>query len=318
MNKIRVGEGLPLTGLDGSNPLAFLAALGTLRTLSLAWPGRDVKMSWTQHSGAWRPVIHTVADLDANLLIDEILARLCPRGNTVGQHPHLELGKNLSVSPSNFRKHARRSARAARLNDHRWADFVASFGSEALQHPNPKIDRIAYTQFCFLFGSGHQHYLATMGKLLENVTDRHLREALFGPWQYKDTRLSMRWDPVDRREHAYQWTSPGDETVTSVWGANLLAVEGVALYPTISTSSGNPTAGFRRKRRQTEFTWPVWHSPISSDAVRSLIAAPVLAMDQPAPQTLREVGVVAVFRAGKVKIGEGTNYKWSFSEAEAV
>ena len=32
-----------LTGLDGSNPLAFLAALGTLRTLSLADSKQDRK-----------------------------------------------------------------------------------------------------------------------------------------------------------------------------------------------------------------------------------------------------------------------------------
>ena len=39
--------GLLLTGLDGANPLAFLAALGTLRGLTLAWPERRVRLSWT-------------------------------------------------------------------------------------------------------------------------------------------------------------------------------------------------------------------------------------------------------------------------------
>ena len=36
----QLNDGLVLTGLDGSNPLAFLAALGTLRGLTLAWPER--------------------------------------------------------------------------------------------------------------------------------------------------------------------------------------------------------------------------------------------------------------------------------------
>ncbi len=57
VNDISTHQGLLLAGLDGSNPLAFLAALGTLRALSLAWPDRNVKMAWTQHSAAWRPVI---------------------------------------------------------------------------------------------------------------------------------------------------------------------------------------------------------------------------------------------------------------------
>lgn len=49
---------LLLRGLDGSNPLGFLAALGTLRALTDSWPNRGLTMSWTRDSGAWRPVLH--------------------------------------------------------------------------------------------------------------------------------------------------------------------------------------------------------------------------------------------------------------------
>ncbi len=45
---------LLLAGLDGRNPLAFLAALGTLRSLTSTWPARQVRMSW-QSLGGWRP-----------------------------------------------------------------------------------------------------------------------------------------------------------------------------------------------------------------------------------------------------------------------
>jgi len=38
----RPQKSLILTGLDGANPLAYLAALGTLRGLTLAWPERLV------------------------------------------------------------------------------------------------------------------------------------------------------------------------------------------------------------------------------------------------------------------------------------
>src|SRR5262249_44012370 len=47
---------LSLIGLAGDNPLAFLASVGTLRTLSRIWPDRDVRMSW-QARGSWNPVI---------------------------------------------------------------------------------------------------------------------------------------------------------------------------------------------------------------------------------------------------------------------
>lgn len=45
-----------LSGLSGGNPLGFLAALGTFRTLSDALPGR-VRMNWRQESGGWRPCL---------------------------------------------------------------------------------------------------------------------------------------------------------------------------------------------------------------------------------------------------------------------
>jgi len=50
------------SGLNGGNPLGFLAALGTFRTLSDALPGQ-VRMSWRQGSGGWRPCL-SVEDED--------------------------------------------------------------------------------------------------------------------------------------------------------------------------------------------------------------------------------------------------------------
>ncbi len=54
----KLGEGLLLPGLDGANPLGFLAALGTLQTLSSTNPNSSVSMSWTESSLGWRPSIH--------------------------------------------------------------------------------------------------------------------------------------------------------------------------------------------------------------------------------------------------------------------
>lgn len=49
---------LTLRGLDGANPLGFLAALGTLQTLTSANPETVVSMSWGADSLGWRPIIH--------------------------------------------------------------------------------------------------------------------------------------------------------------------------------------------------------------------------------------------------------------------
>jgi len=65
--------GLLLSGLDGSNPLGFLAALGTLRALSDAWPQRKIRMSWKIAMGAWRPTLHCTSGGDD---CDEVISAL--------------------------------------------------------------------------------------------------------------------------------------------------------------------------------------------------------------------------------------------------
>jgi CRISPR-associated endonuclease/helicase Cas3 len=58
---------LELTGLDGSNPLAFLAAIGVLRLAErLYFPTR---MKWVL-SGRWVPVLEVPSDVDRNRLLD--------------------------------------------------------------------------------------------------------------------------------------------------------------------------------------------------------------------------------------------------------
>ena len=62
---------LEFLGLDGSNPLGFLAAIGTLAELTGALP-TSVVMNWSCRNGTWHPRLHTEvpvseADIGAHL-----------------------------------------------------------------------------------------------------------------------------------------------------------------------------------------------------------------------------------------------------------
>ena len=50
---------LVLSGLDSGNPLAFLAAVGTLRTATRADRSAEWRLSWTMHDGHWSPVLRS-------------------------------------------------------------------------------------------------------------------------------------------------------------------------------------------------------------------------------------------------------------------
>ena len=73
-----VRDGLLLRGLDGANPLGFLAALGTLQTISTVNPLLPIMMSWSDDSFGCRPSIHGFVG-DVTSLSDQIARHLnCP------------------------------------------------------------------------------------------------------------------------------------------------------------------------------------------------------------------------------------------------
>ncbi|MBI3048965.1 MAG: hypothetical protein HYY76_11730 [Acidobacteria bacterium] len=70
---------------------------------------------------------------------------------------------------------------------------------------------------------------------------------------------------------------------------------------------------------ETVFTWPLWEFAAPPDTIRLLLALGELAAPQPDRAVLRARGVVALFRARRVKVVvTGANYKLNFSQARAV
>jgi CRISPR-associated endonuclease/helicase Cas3 len=64
---------LDLPGIDGSNPLGALAALGVLRSLTQAWPTRDVRLHWRILKGGWKAVISYNEDSSVQISQSEVV-----------------------------------------------------------------------------------------------------------------------------------------------------------------------------------------------------------------------------------------------------
>jgi len=308
---------LELTGLDGSNPLAFLAALGTLRTLSLAWRKENVRMCWIRR-GRWIPIL--VADCELPNESDQHTARsviktLDAQLKEMLDHPAFSLADNLNVSPISFRKYAEGSVSCACPEDRRWADFAASFGCEATKNN----DVIQDTALRTMSGAGHQHFLRFMRELVKETDADHIWKTLFCCWTYKDEGLSMRWDPIDDRRYALRWDNPSKQTkrnrIYSVRAANRLAIEGLPLFPTAPVANTLRTTGFAgRGREGTFWNWPIWEVPITVDVVRSLLSQHELQDQYPSRRLLKRWGVSEVFRSQRITTGKYRN----FSPAQAV
>ncbi|NEV60666.1 type I-G CRISPR-associated protein, Cas3-extension family [Thiorhodococcus minor] len=305
--------GFDLDGIHGSNPLGFMAALGTVAACDRSFPHDAARLSWHQSQGAWRPTL----SLDRPLTREDLLAGLDAQLKTLSANPAVNLGDNLSLDCADFRQKAVLAQQSATPEQRDFADFMAAFGSESVQSKlNGKpTGKIADTAFRTMNGSGHQHFLGSIRTFIEDTKVEHLEKALFHAWRYDDPveKHTMRWDPMDDVRYALRWQNPsGDrerKQTGSVWGANRLAIEALPLFPTAPRHTALETTGFRARRGSgTLWTWPIWEGDLTVDTIRSVLALAELQASEPNRDGLVRHGIVEVFRCKRITQGKFRNF----------
>jgi len=299
---------IELPGLDAANLLGYMAALGVLRTLRIAEPDADVRMSWTEAPSWWAPVVHHSSIATADDLTSALHEAL-----TADVNPAWAIADDLNIAPDEFRDHAQNAvtaARQGRADALRALDFLAAFGSDASMAKGPK-QIIADTEFRTMSGAGHQHFLGFMRDLHESTTAEHLFTALFEAWEYSDEKPSMRWDPNDYRPHALRAEDPSTDPIRTVRGANRLAIEALPLFPTMPRLRNRlHTIAFDS---DSSVHCPVWSDPLEYATVASLLAlmGKERKDDENQRQELRRLqqrGVVQIFRATRFTEGKYRNF----------
>jgi hypothetical protein len=314
----RPSHELVFRGLDGGNSLAFLAALGTLRTLTLAWSEDEIALSWSREAGSFRPRLHMRRQVDAEMLVNTLHAEL----RSMAGHPALGFADNLNVTPSRFREYAISAVNAANADSDKrggrtWADFAAAFACEATTNTSNKESTVQDTALRTMSGAGHQNFLKFMRDLIAATEPLHLHHALFEDWRYEDEGrgLNMRWDPADDRRYALRWSDPSSDPSRTVRGANRLAIEAIPMLTSIPVGSRLETTGIANRGRDGVFwIWPIWSAPLSKDAVESLLAFGGLQDDGFARLSRVSMGIEAIYRSQRIRIGKFRN----FTPAEQV
>jgi hypothetical protein len=281
-----------LTGIDGSNLLGFLAALGVLRVLSSKVP--EVRMSWRENSW-WTPLLHS--DLHDSEAVLTTVAPLVCGPSTLNEA--CRIGTDLRFSRQEFRKILHDCG-----SDPARAGFLCALGSDAFG--NGKEDQISDTEFRTMSGAGHQHFLGTMAELADTTQLDHVRRALFEPWDYADGRPSLRWDPADYRPHALRSEDPSGDPVRTMRGANRLALEALPLFPTAPAGRQLRTAGFMFRDGAIEITWPIWTEALDLDTVRSLLT--LRDLQDSRTEMLERRGIAEAFRATRFTEGKFRNF----------
>jgi hypothetical protein len=295
---------IELCGLDGGDLLGFLAAVGTLRILSLGEPG--VRMLWRDAGETWTPVIQHPEIATGEKLIETVAGLVCGESTI---NDAWSISDDLTLGRDAFRKHLDDHAASAKPDRREVADFLTSFGSEAYGTGTQK-DQMSDTEFRTMSGAGHQHFLGFMRELALTSDSGHIRAALLEAWGYADSRPSMRWSWTDYRPHALRADDPSTDPIRTMRGANRLAVEALPLFPTIATGRRVKTIAFQDRGGATEITWPVWICAVDLQTAQSLLTLEELQEAEPAKlaQVLTRRGIAQVFRARRFTEGKYRNF----------
>lgn len=305
-NRAVPDDGLLLVGLDGSNPLGFLAALGTLRLLTHAWPDRVPRISW-ESSHAWLPRIHIERGLrpTAADLLETIENHLI---KTFDQHPvslldHLDLENGQSFHQW-LADHAGESSQTS----HETTDWLAALASDPTStdaiNPMQTVRR--------------DYFRGNLKSVIETTRRSHLDRCLFAPWDYADAldNQSLHWDPKEDRRHALQWAKPsGDpdrKRSGGMLGANRLAIEAIPLFVSFREGAARRTVGFSGNRStDTRWTWPIWEASLNLSSVVTLLTLQDLQESTIGPRLrhdLRHRGIAAVFRSDRILVQKTPNF----------
>lgn len=272
-----------LQALDGRSPIAFMAALGVLRLLA-----DEVRLGWVSEGGMWRPVIDLPPEAAGeDWLCRTVHARLTtgPWGGSWapwlawdGESPPADIVVKDTADARVENERLYRFAHGAL--DRETERFVAAYGTWKAG----ELPEFLPTGFRMRVAP-KQQLLHMVRKGSQQLTEEHVKRALFTGWTYTDARAFYGWYPGQAVSHA---TSPVEPTLIDPMGelgAFLLAFHGLSFFPVLPARGGARTTAFHRNRDgEWRFVWPLWEPFLGEPAVRALL----LECDWQGPEDLRQ------------------------------
>jgi len=297
-----------LSGLDGGNSLAFLAALGTFRIANHFSASTECQMKWVECGGAWRPVLQFSDDaMTQDKFLESLFGKL---KESVSIDAFADApDKNMKCIPSEYHAYARKLLdHAHRSGDRRSVDYAAAFGCDVTYRKDGIIER---SKMQLAMGGGRQDFFPIVRELATRTTIEQLSKSLFETWRYDDPSqgVSLRLDSQDDARYAYQWRNPSGDPARknsgSMQAANRLAVEAFPFFSLSPKEHRIETAGFTvRPRIGTFWTWPIWCSPVSTATCQSLLSLSLIHEMEPDANTRCQMGIVAVYRCQRISVNK--------------
>ena len=312
MNTCETGSGLLLRGLEGSNPLGFLTAIGAAVVAAESCAG--LRFGWRETDRGWSPLLLGCGSNEREFS-ERILETLRRAPATV-----FDVDNKMPYDVSKFSGALKEAQNSSSIDGRRDADLLAGMGTEL--YPDTRNGQFQDSKFRMVrsgdsAGQGLPYYAKAN---LESLDVHRLHLTLFGVWDYQDEGYSLRWDPIGDQRYALRWRDPSKSKLADgpgmMLGADCLAIEALRWFPTMPVGRQAVTTGFQRvSRREIYFVWPIWTPALEPETVRSLLALPDLTSDPINHESLRSRGIAEVFRSQRIQQNQ---YYSNFLPAQSV
>ncbi|MYD45561.1 MAG: hypothetical protein F4W92_04345 [Gammaproteobacteria bacterium] len=248
-----------LTGLEGTNPLGFLAALGV--QVAFATKPTRPKLWWSDDV-----IPHAITDHTVDCIVDQILNVLplwkeSPSVNPTLNGSSMPKGDELKMSSDNIRQYLDQACQHQVTRD-LGLSLIAEGSTDKKGASKPSD---------LYFSAGPQKFLASIRKIMDGVSEDDIRSGLLGPWKYSSVLPSMGWDVTDDRTYALRSRNPSSETKPTNPGPEALAILGLSIHSVFARIDRTITLGCSGTWKYSTYTWPIWNKPASPYSVKSLL-----------------------------------------------
>lgn len=275
-----------LAGLQGSNPLGFMASLGLLRLVHCRTPA--VRLSFRDDGGA-RAIFDGHEGVDLSSIVVDDASQASHSAPWMLEYEKTEKKgvkkvADLKAPPERFRQFLERALDLFSKGNPEAVGYAAAFGTDVAVDGKKNTKPTA-----FHFTAANQQFLGTVETIRRSVTRDWTEDALHGD-QGLRKGANLRWDPAAERSWALMGENPNQGGTVVNAPLEWLAFRSLPLFPTMPVGTRVVTTGIRGRGEEMRFAWPLWSPATSLESVRSLVQ-----MDwHSPPRDRRRIGVFAV------------------------
>ncbi len=261
---------IQFAGVDGSNPLGFLAALGLLRVVpgaKLGFCDDGLFQAFVEGLDMSESDLAALIAADAEAAADKSVPWRFTYTKAATKKQGPQEVADLKSPPDDFRRFLVACIDAWLAGKDEAAAYAAAFATDVA------VDKTANKNTkptAFHFTAANQTFLGAVEDIRASLTQEWIATSLF-EGQGERPGSNLRWDPGAERNWALMANNPeGDRTFVNA-PLEWLAFRGLPLLPSFPRGSKVITTGVVGQGDDLTFTWPLWSVPASLQTVRSAL-----------------------------------------------